>query len=166
MATTLDYRSPLNSFKLLDGYFNYRNVVGEQNLSIIIDVRSIEFVQGSGKIVEAGWAVIPIFFIKEHKLYVRSGYYQVPLVKGPPSSEIVKEMATYEDQWNFVQNKISDGELSYYEPFSVIVRLVDGQLEGHYQKIYDYTRFDYSYMPAETKNPDYLFTDSSVVRFR
>ena len=164
LATTLDFNSPIHSFRLLDGYFNYFNVVGEQNMAIIVDVRSIEFVQGDGKIVESGWAVVPIFTQREHKLYVRSGYYQVPLIRGPPKSEIIKEMATYEDQWNYVQELINKRDLSYYEPFSVMVRLVDGQLEGHYQRIYDHTRFDYTYMPPETKNPNFLFTENSLVR--
>lgn len=107
----------------MDGFFHYREVPGEQNLAVILDVRSVEFVQGSSKIVEAGWAVIPVFFSKELKLYVRSGVFQVPLIKGPPSSDLIAEMATYEDQWNFIQNKISERELQLHEPFSIIIRV-------------------------------------------
>lgn len=123
IASTLDYSSAIRSFKLLDGYFNYRDIQGEANLSIILDVRSIEFVQGNGKIVESGWAVVPIFHSKDYKLYVRSGVYQVPLLKGPPNSDLVQEMCTYEDQWNFIQNKIQDRELSLFEPFTIMIRV-------------------------------------------
>jgi hypothetical protein len=149
----------------LDGYFHYRNISGEQNLAAVFDVRSIEFVQGTAKIVESGWAVIPIFMSRDLKLYVRSGIYQVPLLKGPPSGELISEMATYEDQWNFLQNKIAERELQLHAPFSIIVRIWDGQREGHFQRIYDYHRFDYSYMPAETKDQNYLFSEKSLLKF-
>ena len=165
VATTLDFTSPLRSFHLLDGYFHYREIAGEQNLAAIFDVRSIEFVRGMPKIVESGWAVIPIFFSKDLKLYVRSGIYQVPLLKGPPSGDLIKEMATYEDQWNFIQNKIAERELQLHEPFSIIIRICDGQREGHFSRRYDYNRLDYSFMPAETKNPNYLFSKNSLVKF-
>lgn len=134
-------------------------------MSAVFDVRSIEFVQGMAKIVEAGWAVIPIFIAKDMKLYVRSGIFQVPLLKGPPSAELIKEMSTYEDQWNFIQNKLSNRELFLHEPFSIIIRILDGQREGHFARAYDYTRFDYSYMPAETKNKNYLYSANSIVKF-
>lgn len=158
IASTLDYTTPLRSLHLLDGFFHYRDIKADQNLAVIFDVRSIEFVQGEAKIVEAGWAVIPIFFQRDLKLYVRSGIYQVPLFKGAPSGEIVQEMSTYEDQWNFVQDNL-------HSPFSVIVRICDGQREGHYSRSYDYNRFDYSYMPAETKDPNLLFSQKSLLKF-
>lgn len=82
---------------------NFRNVPGKQNLAAILDVRSIEFVAGNTKIVESGWAVVPIFLNRDMKLYVKSGIFQVPLIRGPPDPELIEEMATYEDQWNFIQ---------------------------------------------------------------
>jgi len=165
VATTLDYSTPLRSPHLLDGFFNYRNIRGEQNLAVILDVRSVEFVSGNTKIVEAGWAVVPLFQNKDQKLYIKSGIFQVPLLRGPPDDDLIKEMSTYEDQWNFIQNMISERKLSLAEPFSVIVRILDGQREGHFAKKYDYTRFDYSYMPAETKNKNYLFSELSLSKF-
>ena len=166
MASTLDFSSPLRSFHLLDGFFNFREVAGEQNLAAILDVRSIEFVSGETKIVEAGWAVVPIFFTKDLKQYVRSGIYQVPLLRGPPDSDLIQEMSTYEDQWNFVQNMLSERKVSLLEPFTVIVRVLDGQREGHFSRRFDYSRFDYSFMPAESKNKNYLFSQESLIKFQ
>jgi hypothetical protein len=165
VASTLDYTSPLRSHQLLDGYFHYRDVAGEQNLAVILDVRSVEFVRGVSKIVESGWVVIPIFFSKDMKIYVRSGLYQCPLLSGAPSPELIQEMSTYDDQWNFIQNMIDERRLKLKEPFSVLIRILDGQREGHFNKAYDYTRIDYSYMPAETKNKNYLFSGNSLSKF-
>lgn len=165
IASTLDYASPLRSFHLLDGFFNYRDIPGEQQLAAVFDVRSIEFVGGNPKIVEAGWAVIPIFFSRDLKLYVRSGVYQIPLLKGKPTPELIKEMSTYEDQWNFIQNLLSERQIALNEPFSAIIRIWDGQREGHFSRLYDYNRLDYSFMPLETKNPNFLFSPASLIKF-
>ena len=74
-------------------------------------------------------------------------------------------MSTYEDQWNFIQNMLSERQIALNEPFSLMIRILDGQREGHFSRLYDYNRFDYSFMPAETKNPNYLFSAGSLLKF-
>ena len=39
--------------------------------------------------------------------------------------------------------------LEMLKPASAIVRLIDGQREGHYQIPFDWRRLDYSYLPQD-----------------
>jgi hypothetical protein len=42
---------------------------------MILDVRANEFIRGTPKIPEVGWNIVPIFFKRDTKVYIRSGYF-------------------------------------------------------------------------------------------
>lgn len=44
-------------------------------MSLIIDVRSLEFVNGIPKIDKAAWSAVPLFFNRYNNYYVRSGIF-------------------------------------------------------------------------------------------
>ena len=133
VATTMDLESPMRSYRFLDGYFHFRDVPGTPNLAVVLDIRSIEYVRGTPKIVEAGWTLVPVFFIRDARLYVRSGIYQMPVFKGPVDREMIAEMAQYEDQWNFLQERLVERRgITLYQPFSVIVRLLAPRMQAKF----------------------------------
>ena len=68
----------------------------------MFDVWSVESSGGKLVLKEAGWAVVPVFRKKDRKLYVRSGYFQVPLLWPPVNADLIKEMAKYEDATLFL----------------------------------------------------------------
>ena len=82
------------------------------------------------------WTILPLF---TYDKYVNSGIYQVPLFKDGVNDEILKELIGSTDPWlKMLQiTRETDFEtkkprLQYLYPSSVIIRLVDGQREGHY----------------------------------
>jgi len=83
-TTQHDWESPQRSQKFKDGWHAYRDITMDQNLVIIIDVRSVKqkkHVSGHDDEVEVkpiGWAVLPVF---TEDGYVRSDSYQVRLIK-------------------------------------------------------------------------------------
>jgi len=44
-------------------------------MSVVFDVKAVEFVGGKMTLRDAGWTIVPLFKKYERKLYVRSGYY-------------------------------------------------------------------------------------------
>jgi len=44
-------------------------------MSVVFDVRAIEFVNGIPKVEQVAWSSIPIFFIRYGNHYVRSGAF-------------------------------------------------------------------------------------------
>jgi hypothetical protein len=114
----------------LIGYFTFKDVRFEKNLTILVDVKKVIFSErGTKSIIEnVGWAVCPIFTANG---YVRSGVYQLPLFKGVPSKKIIEELPKT-DPWPFIieQTELKGAEkLQYLEPMSVVVRLLDSQRE-------------------------------------
>ena len=60
----------------------------------------------NSRMIESGWAVVPIFNKFENKLYVRSGYYQVPLFAGPVDKQLIEEMRKYADPNDFLKETL------------------------------------------------------------
>jgi len=85
----------------------FRDIVGTENMAMIVDVRTCEF-KGSQRplIVENGWTVVPIFKKFQNKLYVRNGYYQVPLIRGPVDKDLIEEIRKFNDPSDFLKDKI------------------------------------------------------------
>jgi len=154
LTSTIDFDSPIRSIHYNEGFNYYRDVPADPKLSILIDVRSVQFNKNQAKIMEAGWTVLPIFFVKElllNQVYVRSGSYQLPVFKGPVPVNVIQMMATYEDPWMFIEEQLKNSKspVKYLEGMSVIVRLVDSQREGHFLQPYDFTKFSYDYLPQK-----------------
>lgn len=61
IASTIDWQSPNRSLKFLDGFYHFRDIPGQTNLSVVFDVRAIEFAGGKIGLREAGWTIVPIF---------------------------------------------------------------------------------------------------------
>ena len=75
MISTYDWDSSVLSVRFLDNYFFYQDVRPDSQMSVVFDIRSIEFVQGIPKIEQVGWSSIPIFFQRYGNFYVRSGAF-------------------------------------------------------------------------------------------
>ncbi len=43
ISCTLDWNSPMKTPLLMDGFFHYKDIAGQANMSIIVDVRACEF---------------------------------------------------------------------------------------------------------------------------
>ena len=129
LNSNLDWESPLSSPKYNEGFFTWKDQIFNKNLSIIIDVRSV-YITGRRdkiKIDPVAWTIVPVFTPNG---YVKSGCYQMPLIKGPVKRELLKELAN-NDPWEYLMeiknNKKS--KLSFLEPMSAVVRLLDAQRE-------------------------------------
>ena len=100
-------------------------------MCIIIEVITLQF---SGKGNKAnmqtiGWGVLPIFTPNQ---YVKSGVYQIPIIKGAVNKDFVKmlrETDPMELIIEHLENKKSKFKMSYLRPMSIIVRLIDSQRE-------------------------------------
>jgi len=75
LIATYDWDSSVQSVRFLDGYIYYQNVEPDPAMSLILDIRSLEFVKGVPKIEHVGWTAIPIFFKRYGNFYVRSGNF-------------------------------------------------------------------------------------------
>ena len=80
--STYDWESSIMSMKFLDNYFYYQSVPPDPSMTVVFDVRSVEFTNGMPKIEQVAWTSIPVFFLRYGNFYVRSGIFQLPLFKG------------------------------------------------------------------------------------
>lgn len=46
IASTIDWSSPNRSIKFLDGFYHFRDIPGQTNLSVVFDVKAVEFSGG------------------------------------------------------------------------------------------------------------------------
>lgn len=113
--------------RFLEGFATFKDVKFHRNICMIIDIRAISFAKLEPTIEEIGWTILPIF---SPNGFVMSGIYQMPLFKGAPIVEYLKEMETT-DPWQFLMDKLKEkkSRISYLEPCSVIVRLLDSNRE-------------------------------------
>lgn len=151
--SSLDWTSPAISPRYIDGYMRYRDINFSQNLCYIIDVREIKIHKKGVEIMDYGWTILPVF---TYDGYVNSGVYQLPLFKGAVKKIVLQELEHSKEPWkkmisfmekrdNYTNKKI----LELLEPASVVVRLLDGQREGHFKISFDHRRIDYSYLPDD-----------------
>lgn len=75
MISTYDWDSSVLSIRYLDNYYYYQDVQADPQMSVVFDVRAIEFVKGIPKIETVAWSAIPIFFMRYGNNYVRSGAF-------------------------------------------------------------------------------------------
>ena len=84
----------------------------------------------------------------------------------------MNELINYDDPWTLMMDKMLNsqkgggGELKYLDPMTIVVRVLDGQREGHLKEIFDFTRFDFAYMPREVKNQNYFYTPAQHRRLQ
>lgn len=88
-AATVDWKAKIRSPRFLDGFYHFRDIAAQANLSIVVDVRSAEYSGVNVTLREAGWCILPLFKKHEKKMYVRSGYYQVPLLRSPVNKDVL-----------------------------------------------------------------------------
>jgi len=127
LNSNIDWDSPLASPKYNEGYFTWRDQIFDKYLSVIIDVRSV-FISGRKdkiKIEPVGWTIMPVFTPNG---YVKSGCYQLPLFKGPVKKEMLKGLCE-NDPWEYMMEQRTKKQISYLEPMSAVVRLLDAQRE-------------------------------------
>ena len=113
--------------RFLEGFATFKDAKFDRNICIIIDIRTVSFAKLEPVIEDVGWTILPVF---SPNGFVMSGIYQIPLFKGAPIPEYLKEMEKT-DPWPFLMEKLKDkkSRISYLEPTSVIVRLLDSNRE-------------------------------------
>ena len=144
--SALDWDSPKYSPKFSEGYVDFRSVEFAKFKHLVIDFRRVEFKKKKKKeefqLTPYAWTILPLF---TYDSYVNSGIYQIPLVKGAVSRKILKDLTLTNDPWQkFWEMTKTLDEFSKkpillpLEYCSVVVRLLDGQREGHFQVPYDW----------------------------
>ena len=113
--------------RFLEGFATFKDVKFHRNVCMIIDIRSVSFTKLEPTIEEVGWTILPVF---SPNGFVMSGIYQIPLFKGAPIVEYLKEMETT-DPWQFLSDKQKEkkSRIIPLENCSVIVRLLDSNRE-------------------------------------
>jgi hypothetical protein len=167
LNSSFDWNSPYKSQAYIEGFVHYKKVPADKASHLVIDVRKIKVVMKKGKEYydhePYAWTILPLFTFDK---YVNSGIYQMPLFKGAVSFSILKEIKASTDPWvKMLQiTKETDVDtlkprLQYLFPASVVVRLIDGQREGHYQVPYDWRRISHKYLPQD-KLFDYSYNEA------
>ncbi|CAD8177252.1 unnamed protein product [Paramecium octaurelia] len=146
-CTSYNWESALQSPQFNEGYFKFKDIPFDKNTHLVFDIRRVKFSQrGTKSIVEkVGWTVLPIF---TQNGFVKSGIYQVPVLAGEITFKIIEEFQRGEI-WDQIDEmtKQKKNALKYLDNMSIIVRLLDGHREGHFQTPFDHSRMIYSYLP-------------------
>ena len=167
LNSSLDWNSPWKSPAYIEGFVHYKKVPPDKSTHLVIDVRCIKIVKKKGVEYETqvpyAWTILPLF---TYEGYMNSGIYQVPLFKGEVDAQILKELKTSADPWKQMMNIMRETDLEtkksrleYLSPASVIVRLIDGQREGHYNIPFDWRRLSHEYLP-QNKLFDYSYNEA------
>ncbi len=98
---TYNWDSPLSSPAYNEGYFKYRDVPSSPTTFLVIDVRKavLDSKVESIQLLPFGWVILPLFTANQ---YVRSGHYQLPLLKGPVSPALLSSLHSageHDDLW-------------------------------------------------------------------
>jgi hypothetical protein len=136
----LDWNSSVRTPQFIEGFRTFKNVVLDPFLTMIIDVRAVSFTTKPASLVHVGWSVLQIF---NEDGYVASGYYQLPVFKGPVPVNIIEALGSNR-AWDVINGNKS---LQLLESLSVLVRLVDSQRFNHLMVPLDTTRMVYSFIP-------------------
>lgn len=165
--SAFDWSSPVTSPKYIEGYIGFKDVPFNRSTCFILDIREIKIKKKKIEIKEYAWTILPLY---TYDGYVNSGVYQIPLFKGAVKKIVLKEIGISKEPWkkmlDFVKRKDEYNNkkiLEYLEPASIVVRLLDGQREGHLKTSFDYKRMDYSYIP---KNKYYAYSYNEAVANR
>lgn len=143
-TTKVDWNSPIKTPTFLDGFHNYRNCLFDKCMHLIIDIRAVSYSKQRPEVEDVGWTILPIF---SDDGYVNSGIYQLPVFKGKVPAPFMSELANNEP-WKYLMKAASrSGGPQYYDPVSVIVRLVDAQRDGHFMTQLETQRMNYDFIP-------------------
>lgn len=162
MNSAFDWDSPIKSPAYAEGYVHFKEREMNKSMVAVIDVREVvtlgskkmkkgKVVEVQPKIVPYAWTIVPIF---TYEGYTNSGVYQIPLMKGAVNENVLKSVASETRPWKCFMDFVHEIDydtgkptLEMLRPASAIVRLIDGQREGHFQIPFDWRRLDYSYLP-------------------
>lgn len=134
----LDWNSPIKSPRFLENYANYKNIQFKHGTIVVLDVRRVLVKKEKQlEIQEYGWTIYPLF---SYSGYVNSGIYQLPLMRGGVQKKIIQELSTQKTPWEgFVKYQAlvsEDNQRPLLSPLgyaSAIVRVLDGNIEGHFK---------------------------------
>lgn len=170
LNSSLDWNSPLSSPAYIEGYVHYRKVPASKNLHMVIDVRQVRKKKEIYyEQTPYAWTILPLF---TYDNYVNSGIYQLPLFKGPVQPDILKELKAANDPWEKLMQITRERDpdtrkprLVFLNSSSMMVRLVDGQREGHFSVPFDWSRISYKYLPQDQLY-EYAYNEAVMERLR
>lgn len=162
LASWFDWDSPARSPIFKEEYIKFDDVEFRKELCAIVDVREVIYSRKGWELKEFAWTVVPLF---TYDGFCNSGHYQFPLFKGKVRPRIIKDLQHCDDPWRKLNTYLlrideytKKPMLTYLSEASVLVRLIDGQREGHIRHRYDYRRIDHQYLPQE-KLYDYAYNE-------
>lgn len=161
----VDYDSSIRNPKWKDGYHWYRNRQSDRDLIAIIQLLGVSVNQSSGQVdvSSQGWAMLPIF---ASDLFVRHGYFKIPLFEGFPSKEGISSC------WKEGEFELDDGihskALKFTSKFgSVSVRLCDGRRGGELDPMFSQCQEEFlGTYAARFKTNSYSSDTISSLKYR
>jgi len=164
LNSEFNWESPITSPQFTEGWFSFTDINPRKNLNLIFEIKSVVFAKNNIPTIKTvGWALLPVF--NSHNC-VQSGIYQIPVFKGGLTRDLLDNI-THNEAWPYLMNLMSTKKsaLSYLEPMTLVVRLLDGQREGHFRMPFDYTRLNYKYLP-QAKSTQYVYNSSIEAKLK
>ena len=165
--SAFDWESPLYTPHYIEGFVHFKGRNWDKSMHMIVDVRKVTIPKSKkkpAKIEPYAWTIVPLF---TYDGFTNSGIYQFPLMRGAVQDKVIKAVSTAVNPWErFLDHlKILDEDtekpfLKYLKPANVIVRLIDGQREGHFQQPFDWRRMSTKYIP---QNQLYAYSYNEAV---
>jgi hypothetical protein len=151
--SVFDWDSPLRSPAYTERFVLFKDKTFQPNLIFVVDVREVKFIEGKITFTDYAWTIVPVF---NGDNYVNSGIYQMPLFTGSVKRSVLKELENAENLWEKMVSMLTTKEqfskkkiLKSLGTASVIVRLLDGQRDGHFKTRFDHKRLSHEYIPKQ-----------------
>ncbi|CAD8204694.1 unnamed protein product [Paramecium pentaurelia] len=158
MCSNYDFDSKINTPEYDDAWFKFKeNANRYQN--IILDIKSVPFSKPDGAISDVGWTILPVFSPDN---YVMSNCYQLPVFRGSVPRAVIEDIKK-QDTWDYLRDQVTNNKVFYLKNMSIIVRLVDAQREGHFNKRMDCDRLQYKYLPQGERIKQWSYNPAVVL---
>jgi len=136
---------------------NYVGLPGQDKVGILFEVKAYDPSSKELNIFSVGWCFLQLFHAVENEnktfsLFNNSGLHQVPLFKGEvDKKKLIQALNTDEPMLSL----LTDRDLSYLEPSSLVIRVHDNQLFTK-PKATEYQDLSTEYVPSASSEK-YLF---------
>lgn len=77
LCSEVDFESPQRSPKYTDNTKNFTQINPENTTQLILDVYSVQNINGEQKFSNCGWTILPLFNNSRGGIYVNTGNYMV-----------------------------------------------------------------------------------------
>ena len=149
----IDFKSYIRAQKFSDIFYSFVNVPMQASSNVIIDIKSIKFLKdGKSEINDYGWTIFPLFNILDHEdeeteIYLKSGIFMMPLIKGTVVNKIIEELKSRVNVWEYLksQSELKVPLINFYNNSAVALRCVDNQRDYMFKTLLDWKQIKYDY---------------------